>query len=356
MYIVDLPPPVHGMSVINEKYINALPASAVINSAPSFLYKKSGSFYWYFFKFLIIINIFFKILKARMAGDKICYRSINGGRGQILDILIILFCRLFNIKLYIQHHSFAYLNCYSNLFRFLSFVAGKSAYHIVLGRAMKLGLIETYSIDSSNILIISNSIFFPTDNLEVSASRNSKVVLGHMANLTLEKGVGIFIDLCIELRTQGFDFNAVLAGPISGKGVNEKISEFSAISGFKYLGPLYGKAKEKFFSSLDFFIFPSTYINEAEPLVLYEATEYGAVIIVTDVGCLADVASSLGGYSFSVDKKLLINLVTSVGPLLTKYNPEIKSVVKLNLSKHRKLSLSIFDKLHKEISNETRSS
>ncbi len=40
-----------------------------------------------------------------------------------------------------------------------------------------------------------------------------------------------------------------------------------------YLGPIYGDAKTAFYGNLDVLLFPSNYVNEAEPLVIHEACE-----------------------------------------------------------------------------------
>jgi glycosyltransferase involved in cell wall biosynthesis len=123
-------------------------------------------------------------------------------------------------------------------------------------------------------------------------------VIGHLANLCEEKGVDDFIALCRELKTRNIEFIGKIAGPFSNKTseilVNASLDEFDEI---EYCGGLYGADKDSFFKSLDAFVFPSKYKNEAEPLVLYEAGQYGVLNIGSRRGCMEDVIHDLEGIS-----------------------------------------------------------
>jgi glycosyltransferase involved in cell wall biosynthesis len=68
----------------------------------------------------------------------------------------------------------------------------------------------------------------------------------------------------------------------------------------KYLSSVYGENKKNYFSNLDVFIFPSIYKNEAEPLVIYEAAQYGSIIIGSEIGCMKEVIKSLNGLSYPI--------------------------------------------------------
>ncbi len=59
-------------------------------------------------------------------------------------------------------------------------------------------------------------------------------------------------------------------------------------------GPIYGLDKQVFFNTIDVFVFPSRYVNEAEPLVIHEALAYGLPVIATDRGCIAGLVGNGG--------------------------------------------------------------
>jgi glycosyltransferase involved in cell wall biosynthesis len=124
-----------------------------------------------------------------------------------------------------------------------------------------------------------------------------------MSNLCEEKGLNIVLDLYREIVAAGWPVRLVLAGP----AVDEKAAALIARSqtefgaGCDYRGPVYGDAKAQFFADIDVFLFPSIYVNEAQPIVLFEAMSYGVPSIATARGCIpeqleGDVATERGGF------------------------------------------------------------
>ena len=349
LYLVDLPPPVHGMSAMNDKFIDYLGKGCVINTSPNFANRYFNSYVWIICKLLITPVVLISLLIAMIRGERICYRSINGGIGQVFDILYLSFVRIFNLKIIIHHHSFNYLSEKKILFKLISKIIGSKAIHVVLGDRMKLELCSKYNIKPDQVLIISNSVFFAAEKIDRSNVIKKNITLGYISNLTLEKGVGLFINMCISLRGLGYTFDATIAGPISGDGVQECIDKFSYNSGFNYLGPVYDKDKQDFLKNIDIFVFPSRYKNEAEPLVLYEAAAYGARLVATNAGCMADVVTSLMGDVILIDENLEENLQLKVSQLLDEYTYTDKLLLQkvfLDFIDSNRLSLS---RLKKEV-------
>lgn len=331
LFLGDLPKPIHGMSVMNEKYLQFLVPNIVINTAPSSFFRYFDSWTWKIFKLVLSFGVLVAIFWARFKGERVCYRALNGGSGQIIDILYLGVLRTLGFRIFIHHHSFSYLRSRSLLFSILNFVAGSKATHIVLGERMKLRLKTNYNIEEARVLVISNSVFFSPSS--ENFSQNSVPVMGYLANLTIEKGLGVFVDICLGLKERGIVFDAVIAGPISGPGVEEKLQEFKAVGG-RYLGPVYDESKRDFFRSLDFFVFPSQYRNEAEPLVLYEAAQYGAHIVVSDIGCLSDVATSVGGTVLSDSDRLVADAIAELSSAFENGHQCSKIAVTNKLSEH----------------------
>jgi glycosyltransferase involved in cell wall biosynthesis len=223
------------------------------------------------------------------------YRPINGGSGQVYDLVYLLLCRGLGKKIFIHHHSFNYLNKRSGLFSLLSKIAGKNAIHIALGDAMKVKLIEHYNLRESNVLVLSNLAFFEPNKVN-NVTVNEKVCIGHLANLCTDKGVDTFIGICRLLKKNNIDFSAKIAGPFADTDSKALVMKaIDDLSEIQYLGPLYNQDKVVFYQSLDCFIFPSKYKNEAEPLVLYEAAMWGSLLLGTKRGCMNDVITKLNG-------------------------------------------------------------
>lgn len=322
IFLLDLPKPIHGMANVNkamlEEASNQFTNIKTINSAPSKFSHFFATKYWLFIKFLhfpyicvvLILNLFF-------ANHKVVYRPINGGFGQVFDVFYILICRLFRVKIFIHHHSFNYLLHEKLLFKVLNSLIGKSATHIVLGERMRNQLVELYKVNRIKINIISNSTFFSDSAKIEEFVTTPKLIVGHLANLCNEKGLDSFIQICHLLTRNKIKFEGKIAGPFVNYQaellVQEAVKENSQI---KYLGPLYDTEKDLFFASLDSFVFPSKYKNEAEPLVLYEASQFGAYLCGSNVGCMGTVIDNLEGFQTedidNMEEKIAYKLIEGI--------------------------------------------
>jgi len=302
--ICDSPPPLNGMSQVNQFMTDLFIAEgakiSTVNTSPIYKYSGVNSAFGLTVRFLHRISCIFRIF-ILLCCDRspVVYRAINGGKGQVYDVFYLLLSRIFRRKVFVHHHCYAYISKKSYLFALLVFVSGSNVRHIVLGNRMKDGLSQLYNIPPEQVSVISNLSFF-TD-LEMNAVSESKILmLGHLANLCVEKGVGTFIELCRNLSERNIPFKAQIAGPFADK-ISEQlvVNAVSELKQLDYIGPVYGNDKEKFFSALDLFVFPSQYNNEAEPLVLYEAAQTGTYLVASDVGCIPDVLDLFDGACFS---------------------------------------------------------
>jgi len=285
----------------------------VINTVPSYASRLFNTRIWLVAKILhtFICFFYFSVLSISNIKEPV-YRPINGGFGQIYDLVYIILCRLFFNKIYIHHHSFNYLNKKSLLFTLLNKVMGQGSIHVVLGPRMGERLSTIYGVKPEQIELLSNVAFFKEDKVDVVAA-HKELVIGHLANLCVDKGVDVFASLCRELKARNVLFRAKIAGPFADVGSENVVKELLLeLDEVEYLGSVYGDDKEVFFQSLDAFIFPSKYKNEAEPLVLYEAAQYGVLNLGTQRGCMQDVISNLHGSSFPEDENLVINLANSI--------------------------------------------
>ncbi|MFT2090321.1 glycosyltransferase family 4 protein [Paraglaciecola sp. 2405UD69-4] len=317
IFLMDLPSPVHGMSNVN-KAINDFSSDnglkhTTINTVPSYAVKYYPGSFWTIVKLIHTIYCLIKLVVSFLSDEsKSLYRPINGGSGQVFDLIYFCIARIFTKKIYIHHHSFAYLNKYSRLFNALNKLSGKHSIHIVLGEKMKELLVDLYNIDAKRIVVLSNLAFFETHDIDINKPK-SNLTLGHLANLCKEKGVDVFIGVCQKLHDLNVPFNAKIAGPFVDEETQKFVSEaLKLIPELEYLGPLYGDDKESFYRELDCFIFPSKYVNEAEPLVLYEAAVYGTYLIGSRRGCMESVIKNLYGFSVPESEQMEVRIADKI--------------------------------------------
>lgn len=306
LFLVDLPNPMHGMSSINQKMLRLYQSQGsscvVINTVPSYAARLFGTKWWGGIKVLHTVVVWFRLLYCLIwQRPSVVYRSLNGGSGQVYDLLYMSLLRYSNAQLVLHHHSFSYLHRSSGLFHLICHLLKPKDRHIVLGESMRNELVERYSLLRENILLISNLSFFSHSTSGAAFDGPGKVLqVAHLANLSFEKGVQSFVETLVAMVEGGLTVQGRLAGPCSSPQVAEYVDRVCRKYTFlKYYGPIYGDKKTLFFQETDIFVFPSRYVNEAEPLVLYEAAQHGAFLAGTPRGCMADQIIRFGGYCYS---------------------------------------------------------
>jgi glycosyltransferase involved in cell wall biosynthesis len=158
-------------------------------------------------------------------------------------------------------------------------------------------LVRIYGLDSTKIRVISNAAFFAglLQYTERPYPANGPISLGYLSNISVEKGIVEFFAVLAELDRVGVAYKAQIAGPIA-RSAQALFSEmFAASRDTTYRGPIYGDEKDDFFKSLDVLLFPTDYVNEAEPLVIHEAIRSGAHVIACERGAIPDVLSNGAG-------------------------------------------------------------
>jgi len=311
LFLVDMPKPTHGMSSINQQMWLRCQQQQVearlINTVPSFAAALFHTRWWFVVKLLYSVAVFFRLLLCLVFHRPVLvYRSLNGGIGQLFDLCFLLLLRCSRAQVVLHHHSFSYLRQPSALFRLVLRLLKPDDRHLVLGASMASQLGKLYQVPSQSICTISILSFFTDDNHPAEPVQQSLHVsetplkIGHLANLSFEKGVREFVDVVIALHQSGVVVQAVMAGPYSSPDVAEYVGTQTAKCPFiRSIGPVYGTEKHRFFADLDLFLFPSKYVNEAEPLVLFEAAQQGAFLAGTDRGCMAEQINLFEGFCFT---------------------------------------------------------
>lgn len=214
------------------------------------------------------------------------YVSLPGGLSLILVLPIVLAARLRGNPLVLHHHSFRYLETRARLLQLMVRYGGNDQLHLVLCEEMGEQLRRRYGNELST-LELSNAWVCSTVGASLVRS-DGPIRLGHLSNLSLEKGLDTVLAVFDIVAAQHPDATLSLAGPATDREVTVLIDAALARHGGRvtYSGPLFGEEKRQFLTQLDYFLFFSRYKDEAEPLVIDEALAAGAHVITTQRGCL----------------------------------------------------------------------
>ncbi len=292
MFVGPLPPPLHGFSNVCANMLCLLKVDSqveVFDRAP-----RMGHGVASILRKSLKLGRFFSL--AMRHPQCRLYLALSGGLGQFFDWPYVLICKVFGRRLFIHHHSFAYINAPA-LYNKALFSMVRHETHIVLSPGMGAALATAYKIDAINIRVISNAAFFSREMSVSSAEsrRNPAIHLGFIANITVEKGFIEFFAVLERLTNLGIPYRAQIGGPVDTTA-REKFAELLASSPeATHLGAVYGKSKEKFYDQLDVLLFPTHYVNEAEPLVIHEALSHGVYVIATDRGAIPELLHNGAG-------------------------------------------------------------
>ena len=291
LFLGPLPPPVHGFSAINAAMLERLQQQArtvqVFNRAPpagsGSSSPKAGASpgHW--------LELLGRFIGAATKRPTALYAGFSGGKGQLLDLPFFAVARLFGIRTYVHHHSFAYLNRPSRLTAACLAVLGP-ARHIVLCPEMARALASGYGVAEEHLTVLSNAAFLPAMTSPADhaapAATAAPVKVGFLSNITAEKGIFEFFAVMRRAAAMGLAYEAEIAGPVDPSILDRFQAELSQLPQVKHLGPLYGADKQRFFQRLDLLLFPTRYANEAEPVTLHEALQAGAAVVATQRGCI----------------------------------------------------------------------
>lgn len=282
------PPPVHGMAAVNaavlEQFRNAGAKPLVIDlAAPSL----DRSIFARLSRLPKVFRGFGRLAGTCGLRGRALYMSISGGLGQIYEIAFLLLARSRGMRVFLHHHSFAYLDVPSRLTRWLVWSAGEHAVHITQSPKMAERLKDVYG--AVCVAPVSNTVFLVSDDTKPRVRQHLET-LGFLSNVAPEKGMLEFLDLCAAIRDNGLPLRARLAGPFQDDKTERAVrARLAVLQAVEYVGPKYGAEKDAFYSIIDVLVFPTRYRNETEGIVNHEAMSRGIPIVAYGRGCIPEI-------------------------------------------------------------------
>ncbi len=286
------PPPTNGSAVVNAAVSDAFEEAGLevrrLNTAPST--PRRGIAY-HATRLLRVLGCFGAFAMAAPRKGATLYVGINAGAGLIYDVIIALLARFKGMPIVAHYHSFAYIDDDSRYMRTVQRVLPRDTQHIFLCGCMGERFMERYG---AGLKVLEMPSCLYADDQPVRLRRDTgPLILGHLSNLSRDKGLDLCIDTLAEARERGLDVRLKLAGPCTDPKDKAFLRDAMARFGpaIEWAGPLYGADKSAFFRSIDVFLFPTKYKVEADPIVVAEAMAAGAPVIALARGCIADVVT-----------------------------------------------------------------
>ena len=144
---------------------------------------------------------------------------------------------------------------------------------------------------------------------EIETSQSKNLIIGYLGRINPNKGIEDLLKVFIDLKQDSsvdFSNEKLIIGGVGNSTYINKIKNKFDNSDIKYLG--YIEDREKFFKSINLFVFPS--YSEGLGLVLLEAMAHGVLCIARDIDPMNSmIEDSKTGYLFGDNNDLKKALV-----------------------------------------------
>jgi len=306
------PPPIHGMSAVNEAIKSRIESAGIKVQANNLSGGRlDRSYTTQLIRISQVVRSLIHFASSLGLQSRIFYISISGKLGKIYELPFLLLARIFQMKIFIHHHSFAYLDEYSHLMALVVRIAGHEALHIMLSPDMANQIRNLYHVKRT--ISVSNATLLNSSRKFFAPIRRRAETLGFLSNIMLEKGICEFLDLVEKVNHEGLPLKAKLAGPFQNTRVEKYVrARIAGLSNVEYVGPKYGPDKDAFFRSIDILIFPTRYFNEAEPLTIHEAMRLGVPVISYGRGCISEIVGNEAGKVLHPDEPFVLAALDQV--------------------------------------------
>ena len=348
LFLMQLPPPVHGVSMVNvsirdSHYINAKIIGEYVNISPARELSDLGKLT--IGKMISTIIIFFKcVFKYIRFKPDVVYLTLSPrGFAFWKDALILQMLKVLGAKTVIHLHGKGMSveviksKMKQRLYKF--FFKGVNDIH--LSKSL-FSDIETILDNNMSLIEVNNGVENKRANERLPSEFPTFL---YLSNYVPTKGADTFIEAVNLLDDKYIGrFKVKLVGKISNQKfyselVNKVEKRFTDFIDFS--GPIYGDKKFEVFNNSDVFVLPSK--NECFPLTILEAMSSGLPVLSTFEGAIPDIIDDgINGRIFES------NDPGALAAILAQYidNPSLIASHGANaISKYKeKYTLEIFEK------------
>jgi len=231
------------------------------------------------------------------------YVGSDAGLGMCYTLLVVAAGRALHYRVFLHHHSAAYVDERSSLMAAIVRSGGTRCTHVLSCDDQAAAFDARYRTSVRSITVpVSFALGSSRDeDTPAAAARpprpNGRWTLGHLSNLSVEKGVERAFQTLNAAVAAGLDAHLVVAGPPATLRDEAVLTRLLAQAGHRarYVGPVDDASKPHFFGQIDVFLFPSLYRHESFGLVAWEAMQAGIPLIAYRAGCLTAELVQDGG-------------------------------------------------------------
>jgi len=297
LYLIQLPPPVHGVSTINEfVFHNALINENIekhlleikFSNDITELRRPTLAKIIQYFKLILQLS---KNLKE-INPDYVYFSIMPVGKGFWRDLVFVRQIRNRGIRLiYHLHNRGIEQGSGNSILRKLYRYVFHDSIVIHLSEKLLRQEILRLKLKTIQTVVIPNGV--PRVNFKSHENQDTSTRLLYISNLFPAKGIFELLHIMNDLQKEHAGFRLRIAGTfwrskymVKMKGMIDRYGLNEVIS---LEGPVYGDEKWKLYQDADVFIFPSQFKEECFPLVVLEAMQFGLPVIASRIGAIPEI-------------------------------------------------------------------
>jgi len=318
LFMVHLPPPVHGAALRNESLVKSQLLNDHFNIrvhplafAKSIEDIGSVSLSKLLKAAVYAVRLLFHMVVFR---PRIAYFTIAPVGGAFYrDVLFVFILKMFPTRIVYHLRGMGIKSAMtggvkSALYRFVF----RNTDVICLSR---LQVPDVDLVKYHRLFIVPNGI--KTESTRTAVHATSKNIL-FLSNYVESKGVYVFMEAIARLSSKRSDFTAQMIGAnadVTLPDMERRRSQLKLDGVLKISGPAYKEQKFEALEGCFMFVFPTYYPNEVFPGVILEAMQCGKPVISTNHGVIADIIDD-GKTGLIVPPKEVDPLVAAMNYLL----------------------------------------
>lgn len=323
LFIMHMPPPVHGAAMVGKyihdsRLVNEAFDCRYINLATAANLEDIGKVR------LSKLTDFSRLLgriraEYRSFRPDLVYVTPNAGGGAFLkDFVVVQMLKSLGARVVVHYHNKGVSNyqqkplfdfCYKRFFKGVK---------VILLSELLYSDFSRY-VARKDVEICANGIPELFAKEPAFLRKHEKVNILFLSNLIASKGVYVLLDALQILKKQGYAVSCTFVGgetqEISAATFAQAVAQRHLDESVVYAGSKYGEAKASCFEQADIFVFPTFYHNESFPLVNLEAMQYKLPVISTDEGGIRDIVED-GVTGFIVPKENATALAQKIAVLV----------------------------------------